>query len=162
MTKETVGKVATDLMVKSPESRDPIELAREMQKEYIKELETAVAVGKSKWDSDFFVVVLTKNEKLLQNVFRNYFFPRLTCPTPDYDQSVFMYKKADEALYYIWTIPSRDASFHLKDNALLVVDAEKALLNFVLQFEDGTLYRLSKKLNKEEELITGVILKEGL
>lgn len=159
MIKETVGKVATDLMQKTPDSRDPIELAREMQKEYMKNLMETVNTGKGKWDTDFFVIVITKNEKLLHNVFRNYFFPRLTCPTPDYDQSVFWYKKADEELHYVWTIPSRDASFHLKDNALVVDPSEKLLLNFVLQFEDGTLYKLSKKLNKEEELITGVILK---
>ncbi len=150
MTRDTIGKIATELQTKTPESRDPIELQREMQKDYIHELCEAVVRGKKEWTTDFFVVVITKNEKLLTNVFRNYFFPRITCPTPDYDQTVFHYNKDTEDIHYLWTIPSRDASFHLKDNALKVVNEEKDLLNFVLQFDDGTLYKLCKKLNGEE------------
>lgn len=150
MNNDTVGKIASELMVKSPESRDPIELQREMQKDYLKNLIEAAERGKKEFPGDFFLVVLTKNERLMANVFRNYFFPRLTCPTPDYDQSVFRFNKKTEDITYIWTIPSRDASYHLKDNALLVVGHERDLLNFVLDFDSGKLYKISKMLNGEE------------
>ena len=40
--------------------------------------------------------------------------------------------------------------FLFKQNALQVVDEEKELLRFVLQFDDGTLLKLCKKLNGEE------------
>lgn len=149
--KETVGKIARDLMEKKPESRDPIEIQKAMQEEYLKELINCVEAHKNVFPSDFFIVVITKNEKLMPNVFRNYFYARQSCPTPDYDQSVFVYKRADDAIEYIWTIPSKDACHHLKDNALLVVPEERPLLKFVLEFADGTLYKLCKKLNNEEE-----------
>lgn len=151
MKKETVGKVSLDLMSKAPESRSPIEIEREMQKEYLDELIKCVDDHKGIYAGNFFVVVITKNEKLMPNVFRNYFFARSTCPTPDYDQSVFRYNRRDECLEYIWTVPSRDAAHHLKDNALYVAPEEKELLGFILQFADGSLYTLAKKLNGEQE-----------
>jgi hypothetical protein len=151
MKKETVGSVALDLMQKTPESRNPMEIQKEMQSEYLKELITCVEDHKKIYKNNFFIVVITKNEKLMPNVFRNYFFARETCPTPDYDQSVYRYVRADEAVEYIWTIPSRDTCHHLKDNALYVAPEERDLLNFVLQFADKSLYKLAKKLNKEEE-----------
>lgn len=36
MKRETVGKLATDLSKKEPDTRDPIELEREMHKDYEK------------------------------------------------------------------------------------------------------------------------------
>lgn len=149
MSKKTVGAVAVDLMQKTPESRDPIEMQKAMQEDYVKELVGCVEKHKKSIIGNFFVVVLTKNERLLPNVFRNYFFARSTCPTPEYDQSVFRYDRAGECIEYLWTVPSKDACYHLKDNALRV--EEKELLHFVFQFFDGTLYNLSKKLNGEEE-----------
>jgi len=149
MAKETVGKVALDLMQKKAESQDPIELEREMQKDYIKNLVECVDKHKKEFTDRFFIVVLTKNEKLMPNVFRSYFFPRGTCPTPDYDQTVYKYNSKDEQLEYVWTIPSRDTCHHLKDNALQVADSERDLLKFVLDFADGSLYKLCRKLNNE-------------
>lgn len=148
----TVGKISSELLKKSPESRDPIEIQREVQKTYMKDLLECIDINKSKYiNDDFFIVVITKNEKLMPNVFRNFFFARKTCPTPDYDQTVFKYHKQTQIIEYIWTIPSRDASFYLKDNALQVVPEERPILNFVLQFADGTLFKLAKKLNGEKE-----------
>jgi hypothetical protein len=149
--KETVGKISLDLSQKVPESRDPIEIQREMQQDYLKELVMCVESNKNIIPGDFFIVVITKNERLMPNVFRNYFFARNTCPTPDYDQSVFMYKRTVEEIEYIWTIPSRDACIHLKENALLVAPEERHLLDFILQFSDGSLYKLARKLNAEVE-----------
>jgi hypothetical protein len=151
MSKKTVGAHSLELMQKTPESRSPIEIQREMQQDYLKELVNCVEASKSTYQGDFYVVVITKNEKLMPNVFRNYFFARKTCPTPEYDQSIFKYSRADESIVYLWTIPSRDASHHLKDNALVVHPSERQLLKFVLEFADGTLYKLCKKLNNEEE-----------
>ena len=149
--KETVGKVAYDLLQKTPESRDPIEIQKAMQEDYINELIKCMDIHKPFLKDNFFIVVITKNEKLMPNVFRNYFSARQSCPTPDYDQSVFMYNRADDCIEYIWTIPSKDACHHLKENALLVAPEERQLLKFILEFADGTLWKLCKKLNNEEE-----------
>ena len=76
MTKKTVGKHASDLLLRSPDTRDPIELQREMQKKYAENILDCVARGKKELvpSGDFYVVVETKKERLLQNVVRNYFF----------------------------------------------------------------------------------------
>lgn len=149
--REKLGKIALDLMQKAPETRDPIELERAMQSEYMKNLFECIDDGVRRHEGPFFVVVITKNERLMPNVFRNYFFSRTTCPTPDYDQTVFRYNTSEGSIEYIWTIPTRDACIHLLENAVHVIKEEQQLLKYVLDFTDGTLYRVCKKWNKEED-----------
>ena len=147
--KKTLGEQAVPLLQKEPESRDPIELQREMQRDYLDDLKKCITDFKKTHRGDFFVVVITKNEKLLPNVFRNYFFARISCPTPDYDQSVYHYKHDIECAEYVWTIPSRDACMYLRHNCQVVAPEERQLLQFVMDFSDGSLFKLSKKLNRE-------------
>jgi len=149
MTREKVGKVAYDLMLKNPESYSAVELQEAMQEDYLKNLVEAVETGKKQHAGSFYAIVITKNERLMPNVFRNYFTTRISCPTPEYDQSVYYYSRAEEQIRYVWTIPSKDACIHLKENALYVHPEEKQLLEFVLMFEDGSLLALSKQLNNE-------------
>jgi hypothetical protein len=149
--RDTVGKISSDLLQKLPESNDPIELQRKMQEDYIDHLISCINDNKQWFDDNFYVLVITKQERLMPNVFRNYFFARQSCPTPDYDQSVYRYKKKEEALEYLWTVPTKDACLHLQDNITRVDKSERELLNFVVEFFDGTLMELSKKLNHEKE-----------
>lgn len=148
--RETVGKISLELSKKEAPTRDPIEIEREMHTDYDAHLWQCVDVAKKSLPGSFFVVVITKNEKLMPNVFRNYFFARKTCPSPDYDQAVYRYDHQHDCINFIWVIPSQEASHHLKDNALLVVPEERQLLQFVLDFADGTLYKLAKVMNGEE------------
>lgn len=150
-TRETVGKISSELMQKAPDTHDPIALERAMQEDYMKELLHCIDLGYSQYHGSFFVVVITKNERLMPNVFRNYFTSRASCPTPDYDQTVFRYNREAERIEYIWTIPSKDACYHLKDNALIVAPEERELLRYVLEFADGTLFRVAKKWNSEQD-----------
>lgn len=149
--KETFGKVASELLKKQPEERSVVELTRSMNEGYYDNLIKCVSDHRSQFPGNFFVTVITKNEKLFSNTFRHYYFPRHTCPTPDYDQSVFMYHRQDEEIRYIWTIPSQDACYHLIDNALFVHPEERDLLNFVFQFKNGELFRIAQHLNGELE-----------
>jgi len=149
--KLTVGEQYLDVAYKDPESRDPIELQREMQKEYLENLRETILVYRKKHPQDFFAVVTTKREQLMSNLLRNYFFCRFSCPTPEYDQSVYYYHHADESIAYLWTVPDRDTCFTLQENALRVCDEEKELLQFVMQFFDGTLLNISKRFNKEKK-----------
>lgn len=151
MTRETVGKVSSDLIIKAPETLSPIEQMEENLSDYEKNVWECVERCKKDFTGDFYIVVITKNERLLPNVFRNFFYGRQSCPTPDYDQTVYKYKRKDNAPIFMWVIPSRDASFHLKDNALQVAPEERELLKYVLAFQDGTLMRLAKDLNGEKE-----------
>lgn len=149
MEKKTVGAAALELQQKQPDTLDPIELQREMQKDYVDNLIECVQTNRKDITGNFYVVVLTKMERLLTNVFRNFFFARRSCPTPDYDQAVYKYNADSETLDYIWCIPDRDTSYSLKLQALEIDNNEKMLLQHVLDFSDGTLFTLSKKLNKE-------------
>jgi hypothetical protein len=150
--KKTIGAVSSELLAKTPDSVDPIEIERELHTEYEAEVMKCVERGKQKYLQDFFVEVITKQEPLMPNVFRNYFIDLASCPTPNYDQTVYHYVHKDDALNFIWVIPARGVSFMLKENALQIAPEEKDLLRFVLDFSDGTLYRLARKLNGEEEL----------
>lgn len=149
--KETVGKIASDLLKKQPDSLSPIENMREQLTDYEKNLFECVDRYKNILPFNFFVVVITKKEPLMPNVLRNYFYARISCPTPDYDQTVYQYLHKDEALNFLWVIPSRDTCLILKENALRVVPEERQLLDFVLSFSDGSLFKLAKKLNGEVE-----------
>lgn len=151
MTRETVGKIAVDLMAKEPETKDPIEQMREQLSEYEKNFYECLAAHKSVFPGDFYIVVLTKKEPLMQNVLRNYFMARQSCPTPDYDQAVYRYIRADERIDFLWIIPSRDTCKLFKKNALQIHPTERELLNFVLAFADGSLFKLCKELNGEKD-----------
>lgn len=154
MKRDTVGKHALDLMLKEPDSRDPVELEREMHQEYEKEMYACIEKHKKIFNipssSWFYVVVITKREPLMPNVLRHYFLARLSCPTPDYDQAVYAFCPSEDRIDFMWVIPSKDACLHLIDNALIVDESEKDLLGFVMQFSDGTLFKIAKKLNGEQ------------
>lgn len=150
MTRETVGKVSLDLANKTPDTRSPIEQMSENLSEYEQNIWDCAERGKKDFTTDFYIVVITKNEKLMPNVFRNYFFCRLSCPTPDYDQTVYKYKRVDNMPVFMWVIPSREASIHLMKNHLYVVSEERELLKYVIAFMDGTLGELAKELNGEK------------
>lgn len=149
--KKTVGKIATELQQQNTEKINIIDQQRQMQKDYMNDLMVAVDRGCNLFDGDFFIHVETKLEKLLSNVIRNYFIPRLTCPTPNYDQTVFRYNRKDGRIEYLWTIPDRETSHHLLDHANEVVQEEKELLNFIAKFANGTLFRMCKKYNNEQD-----------
>lgn len=150
MKRDTVGKISSELIQKMPESQDPIELERAMHENYERHIFDCVDRGTKEFFGDFYVIVITKRERLMNNVIRDYFFPRQSCPTPDWDQVVYRYHRTAEILEFLWVIPSKDTCEHLTINALSVVESERDLLNFVLEFNDGSLLRLAKKLNGEQ------------
>jgi len=151
MNKDTVGKISLELSQKEAPTRDPIELQREMHKDYEKHIIECIESNKNHLDGDFYVEVITKKERLMPNVLRNYFFATQACPTPTWDQAVYKYHRLDEQVRFLWVVPSKDTCELFTYNALEIDKSEHELLNFVLQFNDGSLLRLAKKLNGEEE-----------
>lgn len=145
--RDTVGKIATDLSQKEPDTRDPIELEREIHKEYENNIIECIKRAKKEVDGDFYVVVSVKKERLLPNVIRNLFFYTHSCPTPTYDQTVYRYIKKEDMLEFLWVIPDKETCIIFKDKPLQV--EEKELLYYVLSFYDGTLDIVAGRLNKE-------------
>lgn len=151
MKRDTVGKISSDLIIKQNEDTHCAEeQMREQLSDYDRNLFERVELAKRECFNDFYIIVITKKERLMPNVIRNYFTHRLSCPTPEYDQIVYKYNRKDEVIDFLWVIPSKDTCQTMRDNALNVPQVERELLNFVLDFYDGTLLKISKKLNGEE------------
>lgn len=149
----TVGQEALDIFQTGPQELSPVALQQEMTRDYYQNLIDCTLNNRKRFKGKFFIVVLTKNERLLPNVFRNYFFARRTCPTPDYDQSVFRYNNLTEDIEYLWTIPSQDACYHLLANAHEVHRDERELLSYIIDFKKGKLFNIAKRLNGEKDTL---------
>jgi len=106
------------------------------------------------FDGDFYVVVILKKERLMQNVMRQYFLPRQSCPTPEWDQVVYFFSKESCSLKFLWTVPDRGICQYLSSPGFIPDVHEMELYRCVCEFNDGTLLALCKKLNKEELQLT--------
>lgn len=157
--REKLGKLAVEAMNRPLETTDAREQGAEMTKPYLEELRKAMEDGKIKFpNKDFFITVLTKKEKLLQNVIRNYFIVRSTCPTPDYDQAVWHYKKEFDDVGFIWCIPSKPFCEYLITDGYTVGPEYFELLQMVYDFRDGKLMEKAIVFNKEDILTGNVVL----
>ena len=145
----TVGKVSAELAAQDLHPQNPIELERAMHKDYEDNVYQCIERGKKEYKNDFYVVVLTKRERIMKNVLRHYYLHRATCPTPNYDQTVYRYHHEHDALEFMWVIPGKDTCEFMRDNALQVPELQRDLLRFVLDFYDDTLMKMAKKLNGE-------------
>lgn len=152
MNKLTTGQAATNLLKNPSGLVDAIEQQREMQQDYIDNLVECVERYKKIFPNDFYMEVLTSNVLSFPNVIRNRFYGKLACPTPKHDRTVYKYHYKDEQIEFLWTIPSQEACVYLRNNVLLIDKEEKELLNFVLDFDDGTLLAKVRELNNENEL----------
>ena len=146
--KETVGKIATDLIEKGEHNPDVIAQQREMLKDYENQVLIAVENGKRQFNGDFYVVVSTKKEKLLQNVIRNYFYPRESCPSPQHDQIVYRYIRREDMFEIIWVLPNKQACEIYRNDPINVPKEERDLLLDILSYYDGSLLKKCMELNK--------------
>ncbi|MFW6174137.1 MAG: hypothetical protein ACOC5T_10385 [Elusimicrobiota bacterium] len=164
--KETVGAASLRLKNKAPEDTDAIELGREvLQKNYDKQINECINNALKAYPGNFYIVVETKKERLLDNVLRFYFIARRSCPTPNYDQAVYFYDRRAGTTKFMWCIPDKYTCQILTGNRLVVdIDAisnalittkhwsrteEYELLRCVREFYDGTLLEKAKYLNGE-------------
>jgi hypothetical protein len=146
----TVGSVAVQLQEKaSNDTHSIIDQTQQQISEYYDNLIKCYKENKSKYQGDFYIVVLTKKERLLENVVRNYFFARTTCPTPDYDQAVYKFDHFKEEINFVWVIPDKETCLMMINNTALIAPEEQQLLQFVIDYSTGKLFQLAKKLNGE-------------
>ena len=140
MARDTVGKISAELLQKDTYADHSAgEQMQEQLREYESNVYDCVASGKSIYSGDFFVVVITKRERLMPNVMRNYFLHRLSCPSPEYDQTLYHYHRADDNLEFVWVIPSIVAVKDMVKHKHNLDMSFYQLLKFVLEFLDGTL-----------------------
>lgn len=150
MGRDTVGKLSSELLQQDVYGDQSAgEQMREQLREYESNIAECINSGKNSFSGDFFVVVITKRERLMPNVIRNYFFSRISCPSPDYDQTVYHYHRSDDHLEFIWVLPSMVAVKDLLRHRHELDTSFFGLLKFVLSFLDGTLEARARTLNNE-------------
>lgn len=147
--RKTVGAHSSELLAKPDGPTNPQEYQRASQKDYIETLLDTAVQARKKWEGDFFITVVTKKERLMKNVLRNYFMARHSCPTPDYDQTVYKFRAEDEEIVFLWTIPAQDICYDLLRNALQIPPEERDLLYNIIRFKEGELMKLAQIENKE-------------
>ena len=158
--KKTVGQWSKELIEKSDDKHSVEEQMREQLSDYDRELFRCFDEKKISYKGIFYIVVLTRGEKLLKNVIRHQFFARNSCPTPEYDQTVYQCHKDWTEPKFMWVIPCKGYCEYLQANSQRVPQEEWQLLRFVLDFYDDTLLKLAKKLNNEKE-DSGFLILEG-
>ena len=149
--RDTVGKISSELIQQSHNyDHTANEQMQEQLKDYDKNVDICFKRSKKDFEGDFYIVVLTKKERLMQNVIRNYFAGRESCPTPEYDQVVYKYNKKNDYLEFLWVVPAKDICTLMIQNALNLPSEQKMLLEFVMDFVDGQLLKKAKMLNGEK------------
>jgi len=145
-----IGKQAYNNALKTNNDKVEIrEFSNELLKDYFPNLIEAVKRGKGKYEGNYYVVVLTKRERLIAKTLRNFFFTTQACPTPGYEQAVYEFDPKDETLDFLWIIPSKDMCADLYKKRYLLEFKSDPLLPFVIDFMEGNLLTRAMLLNNE-------------
>lgn len=157
--KPTVGAESLKLLNNSigEIGPDAIELQQEIhkgsnsKKSYEEEVWETVDRGRkdSTISGDFYIVVLVKKERHLQNVVRQLFFYRQSCPTPEFDQTVYKYYRKPDEIEFLWTVPNNAACMFLPKMGSDLPDDQQLLVEMVEAFHRGDLDKKAAALNGE-------------
>lgn len=159
--KKTVGQLAYDLLKKADDKHTIGEQTKEQLSEFDQELFKCFDTNKNRYTKVFYLVVLTRSDKHLTNVLRHTFFTRNSAPTPGYDQAVYQCHKDWPEPKFMWVIPNKDYCDYMINNKDLIHPNEYLLLQYVIDFYDGVLLKLVKKLNNETENTGQLILEKN-
>jgi len=141
LKKETVGKIALDLIKQGDQKQGVIDTQREMLKKYVDNLIVAAREGEKAFGQEkaFYICVQTRRERLLTNVLRNQFYARRTRPAPAYDLALYWYDPKDEQLRFVWNVPDKETVEAMTSYPENVPDDQQQLLSFCQGFIRNTL-----------------------
>jgi len=147
---DTIGAIYSKNILVDTGTDNAMELAGAMSKSFESDLYTTVDVGLKLFPgSDFYVVILAPEEKALNHILRDRFFPRKSPPTPQFNQTVYHYKKKDDSVEFLWMVPDKESVYYFVKNRKFIKPEDYFLLQQCLDFVDGTLYKKALKLNGE-------------
>jgi hypothetical protein len=135
---QTVGKIATDLLSQTSDPINIIDIQKEADKEFIKELENIITNHKH-YDDVYYIQVILKKEPLLENVIRRYFVVRKSPPLPTYDTSLFSYDNQKEQLFFHWSIPDPTSCHYILTHEQFLPSEEQDLISTVKKFSAGVM-----------------------
>lgn len=145
----TIGQICTDLEQKTPDTLNAIELTEARVPDIVKEFQSCVqqAIKDFGPDTDFYIEAKLGYTKF-RHATKHLHSARLTCPEPSLDQTVYKYdhKKQDDDL--LWQIPDLVTVTFFYRNKLNIVPEQRELLQYVLDFLDGTLHKKWNQLYK--------------
>jgi hypothetical protein len=141
MKTETVGIAAMRAMKDFNPEQTVCDTTRAMNKGYLEEINKCVnRFPACDWHTPFYVVVITKKERVLHNVIRRYFVARQSLPSPTWDQTVWHYNPTTSDLRHVWTLPDQETGSWL---LMYPEDAPKGhgeLLSTIHEFARDQLY----------------------
>jgi len=145
-----IGKQALERNLKTNNDTVQVrELSKEMNKDYMDTLIDTALKDKSKYEGNYYVVVLTKRERLIKRTIRNLFFTRQSCPSPSYEQTVYKFNPKDEILEFLWVVPSKSICEKMIQQRYFIELQSDPLLPYVVDFYTGELMYKAMELNKE-------------
>ncbi len=136
--KPTVGQKAYELLSQPAEPINIVDIQREADKEFVKEIEEIIRTHK-KFAPKYYIQVVLKKERLMENVIRRYFFKRKSEPIADFDTTLFSYDNEKEQLYFHWTVPDPTTCHYLLTHESSLPADERPLLEMVKKFSAGSL-----------------------
>jgi hypothetical protein len=112
--KKTVGEEAYNILEKDSHETEVGEIINDYSAKYVQEMQKAVEINASKFESPFYIVVLHKKEPWALNVLRNYFIGRQTRPSiktmwtqyKNYMHTVYECWPEKGELKLLYTLPS--------------------------------------------------------
>ena len=137
----TVGEEAYKRLLNPDHKQGIIDTQREIDKKYFDGIEECVKLHKGKhgFEGDFFIVVIAKKERLMENVIRRYYVARQTLPAPEFDQTVWRYLKEGD-LQFIWVVPDHNTAQEMYHHPERVPKEEMHLYKMVKALMEGRLY----------------------
>lgn len=148
-TRETAGKIYSDLKAKHQDKAEVPEFTRAIGDDFMPKLVELTKINKSRNDRDFYIEVCFRMNSVMTDVPEYYMVSRHTCPTPFPDRAVFHYDRRKDDLVFLWHVPSLQECDYYINNLLSLRPDEREAAQHVLDYRDGTLLRKAKKLNGE-------------
>ena len=134
------------------ESVEVHQLAEEGYDGYERMVIETIENGKKEFlTGDFFVDVIWRKKRAARGGLAKEALALENIPTPHYNQTVYLYHRAVDELEMLWTVPPQEVCLAYYHNKHLVPASEYSLLEQVMNFYDGTLFKLIDKYDKKKE-----------
>jgi len=139
-----VGAAVQKILSKEQDTITVQEILDAYSKKYLEEMESVIKNNIDKFESPFYIVVLSKKEPWALNVLRNWFISRQTRPKvsylrseyPNYMSTVYEVNKTSSELKILWSLPiKQDCAVILKNRHLY----DPKLIQWVEEADSGKL-----------------------